>query len=152
MKKNLLLILFSSLAFFSNSAFAQLSVASGIGVNRIVNCTARSAAIVISDSIVLDKRVRLHYSEAQLQKIKLIAPYKLEQLNFQYSSSFRIVNKLGKEVAYDAKKFDVHEYEKFRKENERVSFRLTRNGDEVELLSRSELNAIYEEIRNKYSK
>ncbi len=98
----------------------------------------------------LDSRVKLHYTELDLNKIKLVAPYKLEQLNFQYTSSFQIINQKGNAIKYDAKKFDVYAYERFRKEDQRVTFTLTRDGDAVELLSRKELQAIYKKIQDKY--
>ncbi|MBC7862581.1 MAG: hypothetical protein IAF38_06360 [Bacteroidia bacterium] len=101
--------------------------------------------------VELDARVKLHYTELQLAKLKLTAPYKLEQLNFQYTKSFTIYNTKGKPLTTDPKKFDVYNFESFRKEVDKVTFTLTRGGDVVELMGRTELKLEYDKIQASYS-
>ena len=98
----------------------------------------------------LDSRAAAYYSEKEIEKMMLVAPYKIEQINFLYSKSFRIINQDGRPIKTDASKFDIYNYERFRKQNERAVFRLTREGDALELLSREEVDQAYISIQNSY--
>lgn len=98
----------------------------------------------------LDSRAAAYYSEKDIEKMKLVAPYKIEQINFLYGKSFNIINQDGKSVKTDASKFDIYNYERFRKQNERAVFRLNRDGDALELLSREEVDQAYIKIQNTY--
>ena len=100
----------------------------------------------------LDPRAAKYYSEKDIEKLKLVAPYKIEQINFLYTQSFKIINQDGKPVKTNASTFEIYNYEKFRKDNERVVFRLTREGDALELLSRVELNEAYLKIQNSFGR
>ncbi len=117
-----------------------------------------ACALVLSNSAYcqentvpkVDDRVKLHYSDTQLKEIAFKAPYKIEQLNFMYASSFNIINQDGNKVKVDASKYDVYNYERFRKKDQRVVFRLSREGDALELLSRDELEIEMNKIQNNY--
>ena len=92
--------------------------------------------------------VKKHYTEKEIEEIKLKVPVKIKQLNYLYSGSFRIINQEGKQVKTESATFDIYNYEKFRKQSERVTFRLTRDGDALELYSRDEVDAQYQIILN----
>jgi hypothetical protein len=83
--------------------------------------------------------VKKHYTDLQLEEIRLKTPVKMKLLNYLYSGSYRIINQEGNPVKTDAASFDIHNYDRFRKQDKRVVFRLTREGDALELFSRDEV-------------
>ena len=104
-----------------------------------------------NQELKLDSRAENYYQSKDIEKMKLVAPWKILQINYLYSQSFRIINQDGNPVKTDASKFDVYNYERFRKQSEKAVFRLTREGDALELLSRDEVDEAYLKIQNSYT-
>lgn len=99
------------------------------------------------DLSTVDYRVKKYYTTKELQEINLVAPYKIGQLNYLYSESFDIVDKNGKSIPSAKANFDIRNYERFRKNDTRVSFNLTRAGDMLILYSRDEVFQAYNQIQ-----
>lgn len=94
----------------------------------------------------IDPRIRKHYTDTEVQEMLNNFPAKIRQLNFYFQSSYIIVGpSVSREI--DLKCFDVMDYEKMRKENERVIIGLTREGHILELLSIKELQEKYKTIQ-----
>lgn len=105
---------------------------------------AHSQHAITPDQI--DPRIRKHYSEAEVLEMLNQYPAKIKQLNFYFQSSYVIVGpSVSKEI--DLKCFDVMDYEKMRKENDRVMIGLTREGHILELFSIKELKEKYKTIQ-----
>lgn len=94
----------------------------------------------------VDPRVKKHYSETQINEMLSTAPLKIKVLNVYYRSSFVLIPPVnGTAEAIDPSSVDITEFEKFRKENERAKVGYSRTGYALELLSKKELQALYDE-------
>jgi len=101
------------------------------------------ASSYAQEVIKIDPRVYLHYTPDQIEELKA-HPKKLKCVNFLYSQSFIVNNRecVGCTPINPAT-FDVATVENFRKKSERVTVGVSREGHTVTLLSRDELQAIY---------
>ena len=103
------------------------------------------AAQTTTSTPELDFRIKKHYSDAQIAEITLKHPAKIKQLNFYFQKSYVILGPKKCETI-DLEKFDVMDYEKYRKMDERVIVGLSREGHILELLSIKELQEIYKDL------
>lgn len=95
------------------------------------------------DTAKIDPRVYLHYTPEQIEELKA-HPKKLKCVNFLYSQSFIVNNRECTGCTpINPENFDVATVENFRKQKERVTVGVSREGHTVTLLSRDELQAIY---------
>jgi hypothetical protein len=95
----------------------------------------------------VDPRIRNHYTGEQVDEMLATAPLKIKVLNIYYRSSFVLiepVNNPGHELI-DPSTVDVTSFEQLRKENDRVRVGYTRTGYVLELLSKQELQALYDQ-------
>jgi hypothetical protein len=101
-----------------------------------------------NDAKKMPSVVLKHYSEKELQEIKLKAPKKIDQIIFLYTQSFKISNPSGKKLMASTANFDVADYNNQRKENQRVKITINHNGDQVELFSWNEVKSEYTKLMN----
>lgn len=96
------------------------------------------------NSVKIDPRVYLHYTPEQIEELKA-NPKKLKCVNFLYSQSFIVNNRECTGCTpINPETFDVATVENFRKQSQRVTVGISREGHTVTLLSRDELQAIYD--------
>jgi hypothetical protein len=94
-------------------------------------------------TVKIDPRVYLHYTPDQIEELKS-HPKKLKCVNFLYSQSFILNNRECTGcTSVNPETFDVATVENLRKQSERVTVGISREGHTVTLLSRDELQAIY---------
>lgn len=94
-------------------------------------------------AVKIDPRVYLHYTPEQIEELKA-NPKKLKCINFLYSQSFIVNNRECTGCTpINPETFDVATVENFRKQSQRVTVGVSREGHTVTLLSRDELEAIY---------
>ncbi|MCS7078244.1 MAG: hypothetical protein NZ455_16140 [Bacteroidia bacterium] len=109
----------------------------------LVTLAAFKLASYGQEAIKIDPRVYLHYTPEQIEELKA-NPKKLKCVNYLYSQSFIVNNRdCSGCTPIDPQTFDVATVERFRKQSERVTVGVSREGHTVTLLSRDELQAIY---------
>jgi len=98
----------------------------------------------------VDPRIRIHYTETQVNEMLSNAPLKIEVLNVYYRSSFVLIPPVHNpnDTSVNASSVDITPYEHLRKENERVQVGYSRTGFVIELLSKRELQALYDQVTN----
>lgn len=94
----------------------------------------------------VDPRIRLHYTEVQVNEMLSASPLKIKMLNIYYRSSFVMIPGANQVTPLDPSAVDVSQYEHLRKDNVRVRVGHSRiTGEVVELLSKQELQALYDQ-------
>lgn len=97
----------------------------------------------------LDVRIQEHYTQIDYNQIVANNPTKLDKIIFYYTSSFQIINPNCENcMIIHNSDIDVTDYEHHRLQSTRMKVGLNRNGDQLELLSRDELEAQYQQIEN----
>lgn len=95
----------------------------------------------------VDPRIYLHYTQQQVNEMLTAAPLKIKKLNVYYRNSFVMIPGANQVTPLDPSSVDISVYEHLRKENVRVRVGHSRvTGEVVELLSKQELQALYDEV------
>lgn len=95
----------------------------------------------------IDARIYQHYTQQQVNEMLTSAPLKIKKLNVYYRNSFVMIPGGNQVTPLDPNTVDVSTYEHLRKENVRVRVGHSRvTGEVVELLSREELQALYDQV------
>lgn len=97
----------------------------------------------------LDSRIQAHYTQIDYNQIMANTPTKLDKIIYYYTSSFNVVNPNCENcMQINNSQIDITEYEHHRLQSARMKVGLNRNGDQLELLSKDELEAQYQQIDN----
>ena len=104
-------------------------------------CTAQAQTAEI------DPRIKLYYSEAEIQEMVKSQPAKIKQLNFYFASSYIAYSgPIQPLTAEEIAKIDIKKFEHLRKKDQRAWVGYNRQGAKLELLSQDELDAKYKEL------
>jgi hypothetical protein len=95
----------------------------------------------------IDPRIRLHFTEQQVNEMLATQPLKIKVLNTYYRSSFVLITPEHEVCTTDPATIDITSYENLRKEDKRVSTGYIGTRYVIELLSKQELQALYDHLQ-----
>lgn len=92
-------------------------------------------------------RIQVRYSQQEIDYWRSNDHKKIMYLNYLFKDSYVLINEHGAiSTQFDPARTDILNFDHLRKENERVRFVISPNGDTIELKSKKEVEAEWKAI------